>query len=121
MAVTIPTAYLNRTCTITRPASPSTVDAHGVLGADTTVSAVAKVRIYQNKDFGSRVQAVEEQGIVAASSHKGVVGPSEGVMAGDTIKDNSTNEKFKVNLVDSAPAGHIGSHKELWLSSSEYL
>lgn len=120
MTTTIPAVMLNRTCTITRPAALNTSDASGVIGSHSTVSAVAKVRIYQNDDFGGRTGKTEEQGIVAASSHKGVVGPNEDVEAGDIITDNSTAEVFVVNLVDSMPAGHSGSHKELWLTSSEF-
>jgi len=121
MPVIMPAAMLNRTCTITRPADPSTSDASGVPAVPTIVSAVAKVRIYQNEDYSaSSTGQIEEQGIVAASSHKAVTGPTEDVEAGDTLTDNSTTETFIVNLVDSMPAGHSGSHRELWLTSSEF-
>jgi hypothetical protein len=120
MAIQIPTIYLNRIATITRPADPSTADASGVIGAHTTVSLVAKIRIYQNDDYGGRTGKIEEQGVVAASSHKAVVGANEDVLAGDTLVDNATSESFSINLVDSQPAGYVGSHKEIWLTSSEY-
>lgn len=120
MPVTIPVVMLNRDCTITRPADPSTADASGVPAVPTVVSAVGKIRIYQNDDFGGRTGQIEEQGVVAASSHKAVMGPTEDVEAGDIITDNSTAEVFTVNLVDSMPAGHSGSHRELWLTSSEF-
>lgn len=121
MSVQIPATLLNRTVTITRPALPTTKNVSGIIGANTTVSAVAKIRIYQNDDFGSRTGDIEEQGIVSASSHKGVTSAAENIKAGDTVVDNSTSEEFNVNLVDSMPGGHSGSHKEVWLTSSEYL
>lgn len=118
MAFQIPTSYLNRTMTVKRPSGPTDADADGIVADLQTISTTAKVRIYRNREFGRG--NMEVQGIVGASTHKGIAGPSEDIQTSDVIEDNSSDEEFKVNLADDNPAGYSGSHIGLWLSSSEY-